>query len=88
MKCDPVYITVDEDDIKTIGFTAPTNVNPGSEGTSPNDSNADGSYTGNPANNNPGPAYVSGSVASVVESGADENLTFSFISETVAALLS
>lgn len=80
--CDPIVFTVDEDDIKTVNFTTPTNVNPGSTGTSPNDSNADGSYTGNPANNNPGPAFVSGSLASVVESGADEKLTFSFISES------
>ncbi len=35
--------------------------------------------TGNPANNNPGPAFVSGSLASVVQSGADEPLTFSFV---------
>lgn len=78
--CDPIEFTVDEDDISTIGFTPPPGVNPGSLGTSPNDSNGDGSFTGNPANNNPGPAFVSGSLASVVESGADENLTFSFIS--------
>ncbi len=80
--CDPIMLTVDEDDISTIGFTNPTNINPGSLGTSPNDSNADGSFTGNPANNNPGPAFVSGSLASVVTSGADENLTFGFISES------
>lgn len=80
--CDPIVLTVDEDDIKTVNFTSPTNVNPGSTGTSPNDSNGDGSYTGNPANNNPGPAFVSGSLASVVQSGADEKLTFGFISES------
>lgn len=80
--CDPIVLTVDEDDVKTVNFTSPTNVNPGSTGTSPNDSNGDGSYTGNPANNNPGPAFVSGSLASVVQSGADEKLTFSFISES------
>ncbi len=59
--------TVDEDDIHTSG----------SLGTSPNDSDGDGSFTGDPGNNNPGPAFVSGSVAGYVDFGADGNGGFS-----------
>ncbi len=64
--------TVAEDDIKT-SF---------SQGTSPNDGNADGSYTGNASNNLPGPATVSGSIANVVNFGNDGKGGFSFVSET------
>ncbi|MFN3317701.1 MAG: DUF5801 repeats-in-toxin domain-containing protein [Allorhizobium sp.] len=72
--------TVDEDDISTIG-----NVIPGeSLGTSPNDGAADGSVTGSAGNNQPGPAFISGSLAGLVKSGADEALTFSFINGNVA----
>jgi T1SS-143 domain-containing protein len=72
LKDHEICLTVDEDDIDT-------NL---SQGTSPNDGNGDGSYTGNPANDDPGPAFVSGSLAGVVvESGADEPLTFSFIGQ-------
>ncbi len=60
--------TVAEDDIKT-SF---------SQGTSPNDGNADGSYTGNASNNLPGPATVSGSIANVVNFGNDGKGGFSF----------
>jgi T1SS-143 domain-containing protein len=56
-----VTATVDEDDIKTYL----------SQGTSPDDGNADGSYTGNPAYSNGGPANVSGTIASLVSFGAD-----------------
>ena len=72
--------TVDEDDISTLG-----NVIPGeSLGTSPNDGAADGSVTGSAGNNQPGPAFISGSLAGLVKSGADEALTFSFINGNVA----
>ncbi|NMN73700.1 DUF5801 repeats-in-toxin domain-containing protein, partial [Rhizobium sp. 57MFTsu3.2] len=60
--------TVAEDDIKTSL----------SQGTSPNDGNADGSYTGNASNNLPGPATVSGSIANVVNFGNDGKGGFSF----------
>ncbi len=69
-------LIVDEDDIAT-------NL---SQGTSPNDGNADGSYTGDAGNNNPGPATVSGSVASLVSAGADEQLTFSFTGNAASTL--
>ncbi len=64
--------TVDEDDIR----------NSQSMGTSPNDGNADGSYTGSPSNNQPGPAFISGSLASLVKGGADDTIKFEFIDET------
>ncbi|WP_037217963.1 DUF5801 repeats-in-toxin domain-containing protein, partial [Rhizobium sp. IBUN] len=60
--------TVAEDDIKTSL----------SQGTSPNDGNADGSYTGNASNNLPGPATASGSIANVVNFGSDGKGGFSF----------
>ncbi|WP_040676955.1 T1SS-143 repeat domain-containing protein, partial [Rhizobium mesoamericanum] len=60
--------TVAEDDIKTSL----------SQGTSPNDGNADGSYTGNASNSLPGPATVSGSIANVVNFGSDGKGGFSF----------
>jgi T1SS-143 domain-containing protein len=63
----PISVTVDEDDIKTWL----------SLGNHPNDGNEDGSYTGNPYFSGPGPANVSGSVASLVSFGADEHGTFS-----------
>jgi hypothetical protein len=81
LKSGSLCLTVDEDDISTINYTQPYDINPGSLGTSPNDSNGDGSFTGNPANNEAGPAYVSGTLGAFVASGADEKLTFSFISE-------
>ncbi|MCG8559467.1 MAG: hypothetical protein MI824_06695, partial [Hyphomicrobiales bacterium] len=64
-----VVKVVDEDDINTEQ----------SEGTSPNDGTGDGSETGNPPSDATGPAFVSGSLAGVVTSGADEPLTFSFV---------
>ncbi|WP_449394901.1 T1SS-143 repeat domain-containing protein [Devosia riboflavina] len=69
--------TVDEDDIRTIG----DGVLGGSTGTSPNDGNADGSYTGSPYNNGPGAATITGSLAHLVRSGSDESLSFGFASE-------
>ncbi|MGV3576671.1 MAG: hypothetical protein ACO1O4_16225, partial [Devosia sp.] len=66
--------TVDEDDIDTSLST----------GTSPNDGNADGSYTDSPSNNSPGAATVTGSLAHLVKSGADENLRFDFVSGNTA----
>ncbi|MDZ7873384.1 MAG: DUF5801 repeats-in-toxin domain-containing protein [Rhizobium sp.] len=71
---------VDEDDISTLGDRYPGE----SLGTSPNDGKADGSFTGSQGNNQPGPAFLSGSLASLVKSGADEALTFSFINGDVA----
>jgi hypothetical protein len=69
--------SVDEDDINSSWYGH------GSTGTSPNDGANDGpgggSYTGNPPSNDWGPAFISGSLSSVVETGADENLTFSLI---------
>lgn len=77
-----IQLTVDEDDISTVGLTPPANVNPGSLGTSPDDGNGDGSWTGDPANTSGGPAVVFGTLNGVVvQSGADEGLTFGFISE-------
>lgn len=64
--------TVDEDDIQ----------NDQSLGTSPQDGPADGSYTENPGDEAPGAAHVFGSLAGLVQSGADEGLTFSFINES------
>ena len=72
--------TIDEDDISTIGDRIPGE----SLGTSPNDGGADDSYTDSPANNRPGPAFISGTLANLVKSGADEALTFSFINGDVA----
>ncbi|EKF57693.1 von Willebrand factor type A [Agrobacterium albertimagni AOL15] len=69
----PISITVDEDDIDT----------PTSQGTAPNDGNVpDGSYTGTPGVNNGGPANATstGSLAGLVNVGADKNLSFSLIS--------
>jgi T1SS-143 domain-containing protein len=72
-----VVLTVDEDDIKDSQ----------SVGTSPNDGDADGSETGNPPSNVFGPAFVSGSLSGVVvQSGADEDLTFSFVSNASSLL--
>ncbi|MCC6948635.1 MAG: hypothetical protein IT539_12785 [Bradyrhizobiaceae bacterium] len=71
-ECDPIILKVDEDDIKT-------NL---SKGNHPEDGDSDGSYTGDPNNENGGPATVFGSLAGpggVVVSGADEPLTFSFV---------
>ena len=52
---------VDEDDIKTHL----------SHGTSPNDGNHDGSFTGSPFSNGPGPATVCGDLSGLVRVGAD-----------------
>ena len=41
--------------------------------------NSDGSFTGGPGDASTGPAFVSGSLTNLVQSGADEPLTFSFI---------
>jgi T1SS-143 domain-containing protein len=68
--------TIDEDDIRT-GL---------STGTSPNDGPADQSYTGGPSNNQPGPAYIAGSVANLVKGGADDALEFSFTSNAASIL--
>ena len=54
--------TVDEDDIDTTW----------SEGTSPDDGNGDGSFTGDPNVDNGGPAFVTGTLSGVVSIGADE----------------
>ncbi|BCJ90239.1 hypothetical protein IZ6_09740 [Terrihabitans soli] len=69
-------IRVDEDDIVT----------PLSQGNDPEDGNADGSYTGDPATDSGGPATVEGSLAHLVKSGTDESLTFSFIGGAAANL--
>lgn len=72
-----IVLIVDEDDIK----------NAQSRGTSPNDGDGDGSLTGNPPSNVFGPAFVSGSLNGVVvQSGADEDLTFSFINGATTLL--
>jgi T1SS-143 domain-containing protein len=71
---------VDEDDIATNGPAIPGE----SLGTSPNDGNADGSYTQSPANNQSGPAFISGSLANLIKGGADDTVKFSFISEAAA----
>ena len=67
----PLAVTVDEDDIKTWL----------SLGNHPNDGNADGSYTGNQYFSGPGPANVSGSLASLVSFGADEPGGFSLATD-------
>ena len=54
-------VIVDENDIDT-GL---------SHGTSPNDGNGDGSFTGSPGDNLPGPATVSGDLSGLVRVGAD-----------------
>ncbi len=71
--------TIDEDDISTLGPSQPGE----SLGTSPNDgAEEDKSYTDSPSNNQPGPAYISGSLANLVKGGADDPISFSFINET------
>jgi T1SS-143 domain-containing protein len=69
------HIKVDEDDID----------NNQSLGTSPDDGNADGSYTGAPNVNLGGAATAEGSLTHLVRSGADEALTFSFIDQAAIA---
>ncbi|PLK71645.1 hypothetical protein C0V73_05890 [Rhizobium sp. TH135] len=75
--CDLVF-TIDEDDIKTAL----------SNGTSPNDTAFwDNSYTGDPnLGNDSGPAYIKGSLESLVKPGADGPVSFSFISGSEAVL--
>jgi T1SS-143 domain-containing protein len=65
---------VDEDDIENLQST----------GTSPADFDADGSFTGGPGQGGSGPAFIDGSLADVVKGGADDNVKFSFIDETLA----
>ena len=80
MKCDPICLTVDEDDISTLHDGLPG----GSLGNHPDDGNSDGSFTGDPGVDIGGPATVSGKLAGlfgVVQSGADEPLTFGFVSD-------
>ena len=62
---------VDEDDIDTAW----------SEGTSPNDGNADGSLT-----NGSGAAVVSGSLSGIVAAGADEPVTYGLAANAIATL--
>ncbi len=71
-----VTATIDEDDIDTAG----------SVGTSPNDGNADGSYTGPWWSNTSGPATVSGYLNSLVDFGADNRYTHFSITDDGAAL--
>ena len=77
VKCDPICLTVDEDDIVTNQ----------SLGSHPKDGNSDGSSTGSPFNPfDDGPATVIGKLGGlfgVVETGADEPLTFSFITDHI-----
>lgn len=71
-----VLVKVDEGDILTSW----------SQGTTPNDGNADGSYTDNPYYADSGPAYVSGTLANVVSFGGDGKGSFSFTTDAVAQL--
>ncbi len=73
--CDLVF-TIDEDDINTALST----------GTSPNDTARwDDSYTGSPnLGNDSGPAYIKGSLESLVKPGADGPVSFSFVAGTEA----
>lgn len=57
-------------------------------GTSPNDGNADGSFTGSPADLPFGPAVVLGSLASSVNFGADGEGRFSFAQNAASTLAS
>jgi T1SS-143 domain-containing protein len=70
--------TVDEDDIAT----------PYATGTSPNDGNGDGSYTGSSSDNLPGPANVTGTLAGHVDFGADGPgaNAYSFTSSAIATM--
>jgi T1SS-143 domain-containing protein len=81
---DPIALTVDEDDIRTVGIDLPGQ-NSGSTGTSPNDNDDDGSFTGNPNFIDRGPANVSGSLASQVSFGADDGrVSFTIVEEAAA----
>src|SRR3569623_556760 len=72
-----VVYHADEGDIVTLR----------SLGTSPDDGNADGSYTGSPTGDTlVGPAVVSGSVLGAVNFGADGEGSFSFASNTITTL--
>jgi len=77
--CDLVF-TIDEDDINNALST----------GTSPNDGpRKDDSYTGDPDDGNEGgPAYIQGSLTSLVKPGADGIASFSFVkgADATAAL--
>ena len=68
-------VTVDEDDIATIGGNYPGEF----QGTRPEDGNGDGSHTGDAGDEEGGPATVTGSLADLVKVGADEEVKFSFI---------
>ena len=67
-------LTVDEDDIATAW----------SSGTSPDDGYGDGSSTGG-TTSSVGAAMVEGDFSTLVNGGADQPLTFSFVSGTLAA---
>jgi T1SS-143 domain-containing protein len=69
-----VTLKVDEDDILTTLST----------GTSPNDGNGDGSFTGQEGVNAAGPANATGSLAGLAASGADDALTYGFSTGAVA----
>ncbi len=68
---EPVSLLVDEDDINTLESELPGE-DAGSMGTSPNDGNSDGSFTGNPISNTQGPAITTASLAGLVKVGSDE----------------
>ncbi len=84
-QCDPIKLTVDEDDIDArrncrVNRSAPARTT----------ADGDGSFTGNPNTNRPGPANVSGHLqgpGGVVIAGADEPLTFSFVHNTESIFL-
>ncbi|MGF0538175.1 DUF5801 repeats-in-toxin domain-containing protein, partial [Agrobacterium sp. ES01] len=68
--------TIDEDDIWT-GHAI---------GTSPNDGDKDGSWSGGPGQGGKGPAFINGSFAHLVKAGADGLLAFSFTSDAASVL--
>src|SRR4029077_19324354 len=72
---------VDEDDINNFDPNFPGDHSgvQGSTGSHPHDGNSDGSFTGGPGDTPPAPPFVSGSLANLVQPGAEEPLTFSFI---------
>lgn len=74
----PEARTVQENDIAT-DFSL---------GTSPNDGNGDGSYTGSQWNNEPGPAVVAGDLTRLVKFGADGEGSYGFTSDALQKLYS